>query len=60
MQFGQNPGMMPGMAPPGFIPPQGFQPNPAQATNKAGQPPTEHNSGVEQASKNEIEEAFDD
>ncbi|MFA5308419.1 MAG: hypothetical protein WC370_02905 [Dehalococcoidales bacterium] len=63
MQFGQNPGMMPGMTQPGFVTPQGFQPNSAQATNKAEQPTPGHSSrvpGVEQASKNEIEEAFDD
>jgi len=66
MQFGQNPGMMPGMAPPGFIPPQGVQPNPSQAANKAGQPTagnqpqSPHLGGVEPVSKNEIEEAFDD
>jgi hypothetical protein len=62
MQFGQNPGMMPGMAQPGFMPPQGVQPNPAQPGNKAGQPTQGHNTrvpGVEKASKNEIEEAFD-
>jgi len=59
-------GMMPGMTPPGSIPPQGVQPNPAQATNQAGQPApgpqpqSPHLGGVEQASKNEIEEAFDD
>lgn len=56
-------GMMP---PPGQVPPQGVQPNPAQATNQAGQktqgPQSQspHLGGVEQASKNEIEEAFDD
>jgi hypothetical protein len=66
MQFGQNPGMTPGMTSPGFMPPQGVQPNPAQATNKASQPTSGRGpqsprvSGVEQASKNEIEEAFDD
>lgn len=66
MQFGQNPGMMPGMAPPGFTPPRGSQPNPSQATNHSGQstqgnqPQSPHLGGVEQASKNEIEEAFDD
>jgi len=66
MQLGQNPGMMPGMAPSGFIPPQGVQPNPGQATNHSGQPTpgpqpqSPHLGGVEQASKNEIEEAFDD
>ena len=66
MQFGQNPGVMPGMASPGFIPPQGVQPNPAQAFNKGGQPTSGLGSqsqrvgGVEQASKNEIEEAFND
>jgi hypothetical protein len=63
MQFGQNPGMMPGMGQQGFMPPQGAQPNPAQAANKAGQPTQGHGArvhGVEQASKDEIEEAFDD
>ena len=66
MQFGQNPGMMPGMAPPGFTPPQGVQPNSGHATNQSGQPTpgsqpqSPHVGGVEQASKNEIEEAFDD
>ena len=66
MQFGQNPGVMPGMSLPGFIPPQGVQSNPAQGANKAGQPAPGHGpqsqrvGGVEQASKNEIEEAFDD
>ncbi len=66
MQFGQNPGMMPGMAPPGAVPPQGVQPNPGQANTKAGQPASGNQpqspqfGGVEQASKNEIEEAFDD
>jgi len=66
MQFGQKPGVMPGMAPPGFMPPQGVPPNPAQATNKAGQATSGSGTqsprvgGVEQASKNEIEEAFDD
>jgi hypothetical protein len=63
MQFGQNPGMMPGMGQQGFMPPQGAQPNPAQAANKAGQPTQGWGSrvhGVEQASKDEIEEAFDD
>jgi len=63
MQFGQNPGMMPGMSTPGFMPPQGIQPNPAQAADKASQSTPGHRaqfSGVEQASKNEIEEAFDD
>jgi hypothetical protein len=62
MQFGQNPGMMPGMAQPGFMPSQGVPPNPAQPGNKAGQPTPGHNArvpGVEKASKNEIEEAFD-
>jgi len=60
MQFGQNPGMMPGMAPPGA------QPNPSQTTNPSGQPTpgpqpqSPHLGGVEQASKSEIEEAFDD
>ena len=59
-------GMMPGMTPPGSIPPQGVQPNPAQTTTQAGQstpgtqPQSSHLGGVEQASKNEIEEAFDD
>ena len=59
-------GMMPGMAPPGFTPPQGTQPNQAQTTNQSGQPTPGHQpqsphlGGVEQASKNEIEEAFDD
>ena len=63
MQFGQNPGIMPGMAPAVFMPPQGVPSNPAQAGNKAGQPKPGHGArvpGVEQASKNEIEEAFDD
>jgi hypothetical protein len=63
MQFGQNPGMMPGMTPPDFVPPQGVQPNSSQPSNKAGQPTPGHNArvpGVEKASKNEIEEAFDD
>ena len=66
MQFGQNPGMMPGMAPSGFMPPQGAQPNPGQTNTQAGQPTpvpqsqSPHLGGVEQASKNEIEEAFDD
>jgi hypothetical protein len=62
MQFGQNPAMMPGMVQPGFVPPQGVPPNPAQPGNKAGQPTPGHNArvpGVEKASKNEIEEAFD-
>jgi len=59
-------GMMPGMTPPGFTPPQGTQPNQAQTTNQSGQPTpgpqpqSPHLGGVEQASKNEIEEAFDD
>jgi len=59
-------GMMPGMVQPGFTPPQGAQPNPSQATNQSGQPiqgnqpQPPHLGGVEQASKNEIEEAFDD
>ena len=59
-------GMMPGMAPPGFTPTQGTQPNQAQTTNQSGQPTpgpqpqSPHLGGVEQASKNEIEEAFDD
>jgi len=66
IQFGQNPGMMPGMASPSFAPPQGVQPNPAQATNQSGQttqgnqPQSQHLGGVDQVSKNEIEEAFDD
>jgi len=66
MQFGQNPGMMHGMSTSGFMPPQGVQPNTAQAANKAGQPTPGHGpqtprvGGVEQASKSEIEEAFDD
>ena len=66
MQFGQNPGMMPGMAPSGFMPPQGAQPNPGQTNTPAGQPTpgpqpqSPHLGGVEQASRNEIEEAFDD
>jgi len=66
MQFGQNPGMMPGMVQPGFTPPQGARPNPGQTTNQTGQttpgsqPQSPHLGGVEQASKNEIEEAFDD
>jgi hypothetical protein len=66
MQFGQNPGMIPGMAPPGAVPPQGVQPNSAQTNGQAGQttpgprPQTSPFGGVEQASKNEIEEAFDD
>jgi len=64
MQFGQNPGMMPGMTPPGFTPPQGVQPNPGQTNTQAGQPTPGPQpprvGGVEQASKNEIEEAFDD
>src|SRR3989304_1175194 len=63
MQFGQNPGMMPGMVPPGAVPQQSVQPNPAQTTNQAGQPtsgPQPKVGGVKQASKNEIEEAFDD
>jgi hypothetical protein len=63
MQFGQNPGMMPGMAQPGFVPPQGVQPNHTQAANKAGQPTPGLSSrapGVEQVNKDEIEEAFDD
>ncbi|MFC1955268.1 hypothetical protein ACFLWZ_01845 [Chloroflexota bacterium] len=66
MQFGQNPGMMPGMAPSGFTPPQGVQPNPSQTNTQAGQPTpgpqpqSPHLGGVEQASKNDIEEAFDD
>ena len=66
MQFGQKPGVMPGMAPPGFVPPQGVQPNPTQAANKTGQPTPIPGpqappvGGVEQASKNEIEEAFND
>jgi len=47
-------GMMPGMAPSGFTPPQGVQPNPGT------QPQSPPIGGVEQASKNEIEEAFDD
>jgi len=59
-------GMMPGMTPPGSISPQGVQPNPGQATNQSGQPTpgtqpqSPHLGGVEQASKTEIEEAFDD
>jgi len=59
-------GMMPGMAPQGFTPPQGTQPNQTQTTNQASQPTTGPQpqsppiGGVEQASKNEIEEAFDD
>jgi len=65
MQFGQNPGMMPGMSPPGFVPPQGAQPNSAQTTQsghatQGTQPQSPHLGGIEQASKNEIEEAFDD
>ena len=66
MQFGQNPGMMPGMTPPGSVPPQGVQPNSGQTNTKAGQPipgnqpQSPQFGGVEQASKNEIEEAFDD
>jgi len=66
MQFGQNPGMMPGMSPPGFNPQQGVQPNPGQTNSQTGQPTpgsqsqSPHPEGVEQASKNEIEEAFDD
>ncbi len=62
MQFGQNPGIMPGMVQPGFVPPQGGQPNPPQQSSKTGQPTPGHGSrtsGVEQASKDEIEEAFD-
>jgi hypothetical protein len=62
MQFGQNPGMKPGMAQPGFVPPLGVSPNPTQSSNKAGQPTPGHNAripGIEKASKNEIEEAFD-
>lgn len=61
MPFGQNPGMMPGM-----MPPQGIQPNPAQTNAQPGQatqgprPQTSPFGGAEQASKNEIEEAFDD
>jgi hypothetical protein len=57
---------MPGMTPPGSIPPQGVQPNPGQTSTNAGQPASGNQSqsppigGVEQASKNEIEEAFDD
>jgi len=59
-------GMMPGMAPPGFMPPQGAQPNPSRTTNQSGQPTSgsqpqsPHLGGVEPVSKNEIEEAFDD
>jgi len=58
--------MMPGMAPTGVVHPQGIQPSPGQANTKAGQPPSGNQSQsppvgeVEQASKNEIEEAFDD
>jgi len=62
MQFGQNPGMMPGMVQPGFVPPQGVPQNPAQPGNKTGQPTQGHSTrvpGVEKASKDEIEEAFD-
>ena len=61
-----QPGMMPGMVQPGFTPPQGVQPNPAQTANQSAQPTpgsqpqSPHLGGVEQASKNEIEEAFDD
>jgi len=59
-------GMMPGMVQPGFTPPQGAQPNPAQTTTQPGQqrpgnqPQSPQAGGVKQASKNEIEEAFDD
>ena len=66
MQFGQNPGMMPGTAPPGAVPPQGVQPNSGQTNTKAGQPTPGNQpqspqfGGVEPVSKNEIEEAFDD
>jgi len=59
-------GMMPGMVQPGFTPPQGAQPDTSQTTNQSGQPTpgsqsqSPHLGGIEQASKNEIEEAFDD
>jgi hypothetical protein len=61
MQLGQRPGMMPGMAPPGVVPP-----NPGQVNTQTGQPPLGNQpqspqfSGAKQASKDEIEEAFDD
>ena len=66
MQVGQNPGMMPGITPPGFTTSPGVQPNPAQTTTQPGQqtpgnqPQSPQAGGVKQASKNEIEEAFDD
>ena len=66
MQFGPNPGMAPGMPPPGFVPPQGANPNPGQTTAQPGQttpgarPQTSPFGAAEQVSKNEIEEAFDD
>jgi len=60
-----QPGMMPGMVQSGFMPPQGVQPNPGQTTQSGQpipgtQPQSPHLGGIEQASKNEIEEAFDD
>jgi hypothetical protein len=48
MQFGQNPGVMPGMAPPSFIPPQGVSPNPAQAASKGGQSASGHGTQSQQ------------
>jgi len=59
-------GMMPGMTPTGSIPPQGVQPNQGHTNTKAGQPASEnqpqspHVGGVEPASKDEIEEVFND
>jgi len=66
MQFGQNPGTMPGMTPPGFVPTQGIQPNLGQTNAQPGQGTTGPRlqtspfGAAEQVSKNEIEEAFDD